>query len=192
MRPVLDCPTPTVSATARVPAPRASPRLCPGELFSLSATVCQHGCPKANGPSRRETEAVGLWRYRDGPVHGHPNARTKRATVVTVTLFHRSIRIGISPDTPVMNARLAMRRWKQPLIPSDDSPSAGGHQIAAELLGLFSGAERADHGAVGHALVAEIDAIDHRRAGAQHARELVLQCPVGGLRISLVRLPGDL
>src|SRR5882757_9442871 len=113
----------------------------------------------------------------------------------------RSSTLSSSPETPVMNARLLMGpirpltapgSRKRPLIPLDDALSAGSFQIAAELGGLFRGAERTDHGAVKHALFAEIGALDDRRTRSQHGRVLALQRPVGGLRIGLVLLRGDL
>ena len=78
------------------------------------------------------------------------------------------------------------------LIPLDDALSTGTFQIAAELGRLFSGSERADHGAVIDPLGAEIDALDDRRTGSQRGRKLVLQRAVGGLRVGLVLLRGDL
>src|SRR4051794_14952615 len=83
----------------------------------------------------------------------------------------RSSAPSSSPETPVMNARLLMGpirpltapgSRKRPLIPLDDALSAGGFQIAAERRGLVRGAERADHGAIVDALVAQIGAFDHR------------------------------
>ena len=69
---------------------------------------------------------------------------------------------------------------KRPLIPLNHALSACDFQFAAELRGLFVGAELTDHGAVVDAPVAEIGALDHRRPGTQHVRELALQRPVGG------------
>src|SRR5438552_1110904 len=77
---------------------------------------------------------------------------------------------------------------KRPLIPLDDALSAGGFQIAAELGGLFGRAERSDHGAVIDALVAQIGPLDDRWTGPQHARELALERPIGGLGVGLVLL----
>src|SRR3954468_7703240 len=74
---------------------------------------------------------------------------------------------------------------KRPLIPLDDALSAGGFQVAAELRGLVRRTERPDHGAVIDALVAEIGALDQRRAGTQHRRELALQGPERRLRVRL-------
>src|SRR6267142_6285404 len=78
------------------------------------------------------------------------------------------------------------------LILLDDALPAGTFQIAAELGRLFGGSERADHGAVIDPLVAEIGAFDDRRTGPQRGRKLVLQRAVGGLRVGLVLLRGDL
>src|SRR4249919_237286 len=85
----------------------------------------------------------------------------------------------------------ALRSRKPPLIPLDDALPACGFQAAAELRGLVGGTERTDHGAIVHALFAEIGALDHWRLGAQHVRELALQRPEGGLRIGFVLLRGD-
>src|SRR5882757_3542173 len=113
----------------------------------------------------------------------------------------RSARLSSVADTPVMNARLFMRpispraapgSRKRPLIPLDDALSAGGFQVAAELGRLVLGAERSDHGAVEDALFAEVRPLDQRRTRAQHGGELALQRPVGGLRVRLVLLRGDL
>src|SRR6476620_1744030 len=85
----------------------------------------------------------------------------------------------------------APRSRKPPLIPLDDALAPGRFQAAAELRGFVRRAERPDHGAVVHALFAEIGALDHRRAGSQHVRELALQGPERSLCISLVLLRGD-
>src|SRR5882757_2714748 len=93
----------------------------------------------------------------------------------------RSAWLSSNPDRPVMNARLFMGpisprsaagSRKRPLIPLDDALSAGGFQIAAHLRRLVLGAERTDHGAIEHALVAEVRALDQGRTGTQHGREL--------------------
>ena len=78
------------------------------------------------------------------------------------------------------------------LILLDEALAAGTFQIAAELGRLFGGSERADHGAVIDPLVAEIGALDDRRTGPQRGRKLVLQRAVGGPRVGLVLLRGDL
>src|SRR6476469_3510710 len=78
------------------------------------------------------------------------------------------------------------------LILLDHALPPGIFQIAAELGRLFGGSERADHGAVIDPLVAEIGALDDRRTGPQRGRKLVLQPAVGGLRVGLVLLRGDL
>src|SRR3978361_1828156 len=75
-----------------------------------------------------------------------------------------------------------------PSIPLDDALPAGGLQIAAELRGFVLGAERADHGAVIDALVAQIRPLDQRRAGTEHGREFTLKRLIGGLRVGLVLL----
>ena len=96
----------------------------------------------------------------------------------------RSAALSSSPDTPVMNARVLMGpisplaargSRKRPLIPLDDALPAGGFEAAAELRGFIGRTERTDHGPVVDALVAEVGALDHRRARSQHRRELALQ-----------------
>src|ERR1700730_14304003 len=113
----------------------------------------------------------------------------------------RSAALSSVPDTPVMNARefmgpispqAARGSRKRPLIPLDDALPAGSFQVAAELLGLVRCPERANHGAVIDALVAEIGALDDRRTRCQHGWVFALQGPIGGLRVGLVLLRGDL
>src|ERR1700754_3095171 len=82
------------------------------------------------------------------------------------------------------------RNW--PLIPLDQALPASRFQAVADLNRLFRRAERAGIGPVIDALLTEIDPLDQRRVRTEHARELVLQRPVGGLRIGLVLLRGDL
>src|SRR5215218_4311333 len=100
----------------------------------------------------------------------------------------RSSALSSSPEMPVINARLLMGpirpltapgSRKRPSIPLDDALPAGGFQTFAELGGLAAGAERTDHRAVEHALVAEIHPPDRRRAGSQHGRILALHHPEG-------------
>src|SRR6478609_4978704 len=109
-----------------------------------------------------------------------PHGRSER-------MKSRSSALNSSPDTPVMNARLLMRRIrpllalgsrKRPLIPLDDALPAGSFQVAAELGGLVGGPERTDHGAVIDALVAKVGALDHRRTRTEHGRIFALQGPV--------------
>src|SRR5229473_4141792 len=113
----------------------------------------------------------------------------------------RSSVVSSAPDTPVMNARLFMGpisplttqgSRKRPLIPLDDALPTGSLQVAAELRRFIGRAERTDHGAVVDALVAEVGALDQRRARSQHRWELALQRPIGGLGVVLVFLRGDL
>src|ERR1700739_4010536 len=81
---------------------------------------------------------------------------------------------------------------KRPLIPLDDALSASGLQAAAEVRGFVGRAERADHGTVVDPLVAEFGTLDHGTVRSQYRREFALQRPVGGLRIGLIPLRGDL
>src|SRR5712672_3914867 len=113
----------------------------------------------------------------------------------------RSSALSSDPDTPVINARVFMRpispraaqgSGKRPLIPLDDALPAGGFQAAAELRRFIGGPERTYHGAVVDALLAEVGALDQRRARSQHGGELALQGPKGGLCVGLVFLRGDL
>jgi formylglycine-generating enzyme required for sulfatase activity len=81
----------------------------------------------------------------------------------------------------------------RPSIPSDEAlRPAGRLETTANLRRLIPRAERTSKNLVKSCLVAEIGAFDHWRPGTKHRRELALQRPVGGLRISLIRLRGDL
>src|ERR1700712_6034992 len=91
-----------------------------------------------------------------------------------------------------ISSRPAGRSRKLRLIPLDDALAAGRLQAATQLGGLVGCPERTDHGAVVDALFAEIGAFDERAARSQHRRELALQGPERGLRVSFVTLRGHL
>src|SRR5579863_3375603 len=92
------------------------------------------------------------------------------------------------PISPLM----AQGSRKRPLIPLDDTLSAGSFQAATKLRGFVGRAERADHGAVIDPFVAEIGTLDHGAARSQHRWELALQSSVRGLRIGFIPLRGNL
>src|SRR6476660_1352040 len=92
----------------------------------------------------------------------------------------------------IHTARNGSQLFEAPLILLDYALPAGTFQIPAELGGFFGGSERTGHGAVTDPLVAEIGALDDRRTGPQRGPKLVLQPAVGGLRVGLVLLRGDL
>src|SRR6185312_5636047 len=85
----------------------------------------------------------------------------------------RSAWVGVRPDTPVMNARLVMRRIrpheahgsrKPALIPLDEAlRPTGGLEVVTNLRRLIHGAERTDKGPIIYTLFAEIDAFHHQR-----------------------------
>src|SRR5579859_6036941 len=114
----------------------------------------------------------------------------------------RSSALSAVPDMPVMNALRFMRRGLAAqrhggqqgptLISLDDALAAGGLEAAAELRRFVRRAKRTDHGPVVDALVAEIGALDDRRARAEHRRELALQRLERRLRVGFALLRGYL
>src|SRR5258707_14113884 len=74
---------------------------------------------------------------------------------------------------------------RRPSILLDDALPAGSLEAAAELRRFIRRRERANHGAVVHALFAEVGALDHRLPRSQHRWELALQGPERTLRIGL-------
>src|SRR5258708_1459457 len=96
----------------------------------------------------------------------------------------RSSWVGVSPDTPVMNARLAMRRIrphealgsrKRALISLDEALRAAGRlEVIANLRRLIHRAERTGKCPIIYALFAEIDALHHQRLRAEHTWILAL------------------
>src|SRR3954451_15869365 len=105
----------------------------------------------------------------------------------------RSSAVSSAPDTPVMKARMLIRAdypcpargsRKRPLISLDEAGGqACGFQIVASLRRLFGRSIRPSKGAVDDslALVGEINPLDHRRAGPEHAAIFALKHPVGGV-----------
>src|SRR5690242_18685763 len=89
-----------------------------------------------------------------------------------------------SPRRPI-SLRAARGSRNVPLIPLDDATSAGDRNVAAELLRLFLGREWPNHGAIIHAFVAEIGALNNRRHGADQVRILRLCRAERSLGISL-------